>query len=559
MDRYFHLQTQSESITEILKKIKLDTKYFKGRVAVITGGARGFGKELVIGLTALGVKTYFIDISEKESKNTLKILEELGLNADFILGDITDFKRMKEVLDKIIKKHGRIDFLVNNAVKFITKSISELTHEEWQYSHDTNTTAPLLFSQWVLPTMKKNKFGMIINLIAVEGMGYAAAMSSSKASCRSLVISSAAEVSEEDNVSIIGFAPGLVDTPLVFENFPAYCDRFGYDFEDYVLNITNNPGYEGLIPAEHSAAGLIWYMSRGFENNGLICTPYMPLHQAGIIDLKDDYTRKNIETQNISRANEYISEIDKYQKDIEQKIENRTQELLSEKAKTAKLLKKQKKYSKDLEALNAEKTNLLKEIHHRVKNNMQVIISLLKLQSNLVDNEMIRQLFDQSQNRIMAMATVHNMLYESTDFSNIQYDRYLNELCHYLLRSMAGSSKEIRFEVEAKGIALNLDISISLGLVINEIVTNSLKYAFQGLSKGNIYIKFEEVNEFEYKLFIGDDGVGFETIKPAYIAEISTGLGMELIHDLVDQFDGNIEHNHQPENGTHYIISFRKG
>jgi len=86
-----------------------------------------------------------------------------------------------------------------------------------------------------------------------------------------------------------------------------------------------------------------------------------------------------------------------------------------------------------------------------------------------------------------------------------------------------------------------------------------LKYAFQGLSKGNIYIKFEEVNEFEYKLFIGDDGVGFETIKPANIAEISTGLGMELIHDLVDQFDGNIEHNHQPENGTHYIISFRKG
>jgi two-component sensor histidine kinase/NAD(P)-dependent dehydrogenase (short-subunit alcohol dehydrogenase family) len=556
MDLYPHLRTKSQPIQNILNLLQVPKNAFTDKVVFLTGGARGLGKEIVVGLAAVGATVYFIDKRKEEGEAVLQEVQDTGGKVFFLHEDVTNFEAVDVFLKEIEEKHGTIDFLINNAVEFVTKGIDQLSLEEWQYSNDTNVTAPLFLIQRLLPAMQQQNSGMIVNLIAVEGMAFAAAMSSSKASCRSLTISLASEIKETDNVTVIGYAPGMVDTPLIYENFTVYCEKLGYDFTDFILNITNNPGYEGLIPAAHSAASLIWYMLKGRENHGLICTPYLPLHKAQLIDLKDENARKKqVADDNITRSNQYIIETDKYQEIIENKIEIRTRELEEEKEKTTALLKNELKHSEELEALNLEKTNLLKEIHHRVKNNMQVISSLLNLQSNFVEDEKVKQLFGQSQSRILAMATVHNMLYRSSNFSKVDYGKYLTELCDHLLRSMLGKHSKVLFSIEAKEIKLNLDTSITIGLVVNEIVTNSLKHAFPE-DDGTIYIRFDQPNDLNYTIHIGDNGKGFDNQQEAH-PDYQAGLGMELISDLTEQLDGAVSMD-ETKPGTHYIIQFKE-
>lgn len=552
MDEYATLRTKEYDITLVLKDLHIFPNEFSNKVALITGGARGFGKQLVLGLASLGATVYFIDKRETEALNTVAEATKKNLTVHFIHGDITHFQQMEVQINEIIKKHGSIDFLVNNAVDFVLKGIDEISREEWQYSHDTNTTAPMLFTKQVLPHMINNRFGLIINLIAIEGMAFASAMSSSKASCRSLLISLASEIAEHENVNVIGYAPGLMDTPLLFEHFPAYCKRLNYDFNDFVLNITNNPGYKGLIPVSHSAASLIWYMMRGRENHGLICTPYLPLHQANVIQIKENRSKQvTSNTGNINQANKYIIEVHKYHKVIENKIKIRTEQLVKEKTKTAELLDNLKEHSEELELLNEEKSNLLREIHHRVKNNMQVISSLLRIQSNFSQDNNNNELLEQSQNRIMAMATVHDILYRSNNFSQINFENYLKQLWHYLHKSMVQASRIIDFRIDTKGISLPLDTAISLGLVVNEILTNSLKHAFNEHQKASIYIYFDEPQiDGKYYFRIGDNGIGILTNAK------STGLGCELIHDLIKQVNGEVIRDDSQAQGTHYNIYF---
>ncbi len=201
-----------------------------------------------------------------------------------------------------------------------------------------------------------------------------------------------------------------------------------------------------------------------------------------------------------------------------------------------------------------ERDTLIKEIHHRVKNNLQVVASLLSLQSSFISDERTKMLFRYSQYRINSMGIVHEMLYKSKDLNRIDYGAYIKELVNTLILAMKGDKSKIKLVTDVENIFLNIDTSIPLGLLINEIITNSLKYGFSESEGGTITVKLTQVGTFSYKLLIGDNGSGI----PAEVNFRNTkSLGLKLIHKLALQLQGNVEQDNSKK-GTHYLITFQE-
>ncbi|PCJ98319.1 MAG: histidine kinase [Flavobacteriaceae bacterium] len=201
-----------------------------------------------------------------------------------------------------------------------------------------------------------------------------------------------------------------------------------------------------------------------------------------------------------------------------------------------------------------EKETLLKEIHHRVKNNLQTISSLLSLQSNNIEDKKMKSLIKSSQNRVISMAMIHEMLYMRDDISKIDYKSYVIELCEYLIRSVKGHDSNIKLNVEICDVNLDINTSIPLGLLINEIITNTLKYGIKGTDKGDIYISLKRDGDKNCILKIGDNGIGYPD-KISY--ENTRSLGLKLIQNLTRQLQGTIIRDFSKK-GTHYIISFKE-
>ena len=201
---------------------------------------------------------------------------------------------------------------------------------------------------------------------------------------------------------------------------------------------------------------------------------------------------------------------------------------------------------------NEEITTLLREIHHRVKNNMQIISSLLLLQSSQLDTEEIQKVFLQCQNRINSMAMIHEMLYRSTTFSKIQYGEYIEELAAKLIHSIKGPRNNVDYIVNAEDIYLNIDTSIPLGLIINEIITNSLKHGIKEKEHGRIHVKIDQKAPREFVLEVSDNGNGFpEKIN----AQTTDSVGLQLIDSLVLQLKGSMTVD-TGSWGTKHVIKF---
>ncbi|MBL4668526.1 MAG: hypothetical protein JKY30_04620, partial [Flavobacteriales bacterium] len=222
----------------------------------------------------------------------------------------------------------------------------------------------------------------------------------------------------------------------------------------------------------------------------------------------------------------------------------------------------QKKISKELEEKVKERTALietqrdekeilLKEIHHRVKNNMQVIISLLSIQSGYTKDENALALFDEAKNRIRSMALIHEKMYQTGDLAYIDIQDYIMALTNDLIDTYSINC-DIFLDIKIENVKFGIDTIIPLGLLLNEIISNALKYGFTGIDNGKMTIQltFNE-KEDTYNLLIGDNGVGM----PKEILEKEEGsLGMELIKIFVTQLDGKIK---RLENkGTFFEIIF---
>ena len=209
-----------------------------------------------------------------------------------------------------------------------------------------------------------------------------------------------------------------------------------------------------------------------------------------------------------------------------------------------------KKVENQLKSSLKEKEVLLREIHHRVKNNMQIISSLLNLQSRRLTDEKTVNVLNESRNRVRSMAMVHEELYRSRDLSKIDFADYIRRLLSGLFSSYGVDKNLIKPTVKVENVLLNIDIAVPCGLIINELVSNSLKHAFMQGQKGKISIKFNHDGE-NYVLTVADNGIGF----PENIDFKNTKtLGLQLINTLVKQLSGSIDI--YKDKGTSFKIIF---
>ena len=223
--------------------------------------------------------------------------------------------------------------------------------------------------------------------------------------------------------------------------------------------------------------------------------------------------------------------------ELERRVQDRTAALTQSNAKLAGLL--------------TEKELLLKEVHHRVKNNLQVISSLLNLQTDYIKDPEALEIFAESRNRVRSMALIHEKLYQSHDLARIDFADYLRSLTRNLQQSFARKSAGVQIAVEVEEIMLGVDSAVPCGLIVNELVTNCFKYAFPPESSGEIHITMARIAGAGLRLSVSDNGVGF----PKHVDFRNTNsLGMQIINTLAEQLDGTIQMTNGC--GTKFEISF---
>jgi PAS domain S-box-containing protein len=212
-----------------------------------------------------------------------------------------------------------------------------------------------------------------------------------------------------------------------------------------------------------------------------------------------------------------------------------------------------KRAEEKIKASLQEKEILLKEIHHRVKNNLQVISSLLNLQAYNSSDPQLLKILREGQNRIRSMALVHEKLYQSKDLSRIDFAEYIRNLAVHLFHSYQVDPGRVQLKQDIEGIFLDINTGIPCGLIMNELISNSLKHAFPGGRSGNVYLELKRQDDRRLCLVVRDDGIGLP--EDLDIQKTKT-LGMQIVTLLAYQIDGTIELSRKP--GTEFRILFQE-
>lgn len=202
-----------------------------------------------------------------------------------------------------------------------------------------------------------------------------------------------------------------------------------------------------------------------------------------------------------------------------------------------------------------EKEMLLQEVHHRVKNNLQVMSSLIKLQSRYIKDERMLEILKETGGRIQSMAIVHTKIYNSKDYEFIQFGEYTRNLIENFQTTYGYKLRNVRFDMDIGELKLNIDTAIPCGLIINELVSNAIKYAFPESKHGTITISVKHFKDNFYKLIVKDDGIG---VTEGVDIKKSDSLGIQLVTLLSRQLNGTIEVTTAPGNGTEFIITFEE-
>lgn len=200
-----------------------------------------------------------------------------------------------------------------------------------------------------------------------------------------------------------------------------------------------------------------------------------------------------------------------------------------------------------------EKVALLKEVHHRVKNNLQVVVSLLGLQANSTENQDALEILKDTRNRVRSMALLHEVLYHSENLARIHFHTYIGDLCRQIVSSFGKSAQRVNVEIRVDEIGLPMDQAVPCGLIINEIVTNAFKYAFPDERSGSITVELDRIPGQMLFLKIRDNGVG---LPPGLDPGHTSTLGLQLVHDLTFQLGGHAVVQSSPESGTRFEIVF---
>ncbi|MEL7148591.1 MAG: sensor histidine kinase, partial [Bacteroidota bacterium] len=202
-----------------------------------------------------------------------------------------------------------------------------------------------------------------------------------------------------------------------------------------------------------------------------------------------------------------------------------------------------------IEKALGEKDILLREIHHRVKNNLQLVSSLLGLQGMTTEDIEIKEAINAGKSRVMSMALIHQDLYNKEKLTSVNVKEYLEKLCRELISTYQLSPNQVQLTTAIQPLDLDVDTLIPLGLIINELLTNALKYAFPGQQTGEIHIKLYEQAE-RLRLEVNDNGVGIDTTQAK-----ETSFGLRLIKSLLRQLDGEMQTTN--DGGSQFTFEFR--
>ncbi len=259
------------------------------------------------------------------------------------------------------------------------------------------------------------------------------------------------------------------------------------------------------------------------------------------VALRDEITQRKQVEEALKRANE----------ELEIRVQERTAELALSNESLQVEIAEHKLTESQLKELLSEKEVLLQEIHHRVKNNLQIISSLLDLQSQYIEERVIQEMFRTSQKRVKSMALIHEQLYQSKNFSKINLAEYLSNLVGYLFETYSINTDKINLKLHLDDITLNITTAINCGLIVSELVSNSLKYAFPKGTKGTIDIAFNSDIDNNFTLIVRDDGIGFPLTLD--FKSLKT-LGLQLVSLLANQLGATLELNGSA--GTKVCLKF---
>lgn len=246
-----------------------------------------------------------------------------------------------------------------------------------------------------------------------------------------------------------------------------------------------------------------------------------------------------------------LDKLEQTKAQLKEMVKERTKELSVANEELRKEVAQRKLAQEQINESLKEKIVLLREIHHRVKNNLQIVSSLLNLQAGYITDKKILEVFKESQTRIRSMALIHEKLYQSRDLDKINFSDYIHSLIKDLFRTYQSQANRINIKSDTGEIFLEIDQAILCGLIVNELVSNAIKHAFKGRESGEIIVKLSEENN-NHEIIVKDNGIGF----PKDIdIENTDSLGLQLVTSLTSQMIGKIEI--VSDNGTTVKISFK--
>ena len=240
--------------------------------------------------------------------------------------------------------------------------------------------------------------------------------------------------------------------------------------------------------------------------------------------------------------------------ELEVRVKERTKDLVDINKDLEKEITERRRAEEHITESLREKETLLRELYHRTRNNMQVIYNLINLQALSINDKKIVELFKETQNRIKSMALVHEKLYQSKDLSNINLKDYINELANTLLTSYQLSRDNIVLKLDIDNISVSIDAAIPSGLIVNELMSNSLKYAFPGDRQGEISIILHKTEKGGIQLYFSDNGIGFPK---GFDINNPKSLGLKLVKNLTEkQLEGKVEL--RTNQRTEFLIKFKE-
>jgi class 3 adenylate cyclase/NAD(P)-dependent dehydrogenase (short-subunit alcohol dehydrogenase family) len=304
-----------------------------GRTALVTGAARGIGEGVAVTLAALGARVVIVDRLPAGRAVADAILADGG-EAEFIACDLGVADQVTAMLPKALAAFGGIDILVNNALHTNVAPVLEVDLAEWEQTFATNARAAFLTIKGLLPGMLERRQGVIVNMIAYEGLAMSGPYAASKMALRSLAFSVAGEIGPDAGVAVFSFVPGIVDTPLINEVLlPQMQARTGLPTEQLLAAVAQNPGYPGLVPVDHCATALAYTIVHGPEYHGQVADPFEPLERIGVIEMPRLDPATEAPAQLVSGPisglfmKQYLLDVTSLNQDLEQRIGIRTREL----------------------------------------------------------------------------------------------------------------------------------------------------------------------------------------------------------------------------------------